>query len=131
MDLLLSVLYLALHLVYVALLARLVTEGKLAIRIEMDDDEPEKEASPGDEAGDGEAGHEVPQTRQGAVRRALEQTGQRPRRDGGRTRQTAAVPQHDAVVHAHHLQIGKDDFLRLAEERFDALQHKRTRASNP
>jgi GntR family transcriptional regulator len=37
----------------------------------------------------------------------------------------------DAVVHAHHLQIGKDDFLRLAEERFDALQHKRARATNP
>jgi GntR family transcriptional regulator len=36
----------------------------------------------------------------------------------------------DAVVHAHHLQIDKDDFLRLAEERFDALQHKRARAGN-
>ena len=33
----------------------------------------------------------------------------------------------DAVIHAHHLQIGKQDFLRLAEERFDALQHKRAR----
>lgn len=33
-----------------------------------------------------------------------------------------------AVVHAHHLQIGRDDFLRLAEERFDALEHKRVRA---
>ena len=37
----------------------------------------------------------------------------------------------DAVVHAHHLQIGKHDFLRLAEERFDALQHKRARAAAP
>lgn len=37
----------------------------------------------------------------------------------------------DAVVHAHHLQIGKHDFLRLAEERFDALEHKRARAANP
>lgn len=36
-----------------------------------------------------------------------------------------------AVVHAHHLQIGKDDFLRLAEERYDALQQKRTRAGSP
>jgi GntR family transcriptional regulator len=36
----------------------------------------------------------------------------------------------DAVVHAHHLQIEKDEFLRLAEERFDALEDKRTRAAN-
>lgn len=35
----------------------------------------------------------------------------------------------EAVVHAHHLQIGKTDFLRLAEERFDALETKRTRAA--
>lgn len=34
----------------------------------------------------------------------------------------------DAVVHAHHLKIGRDDFLRLAEERFDALEQKRVRA---
>ncbi len=34
-----------------------------------------------------------------------------------------------AVVHAHHLQIGKAEFLRLAEERFDALEDKRTRAT--
>src|SRR5688572_872711 len=27
----------------------------------------------------------------------------------------------EAVVNAHHLQIGRDDFVRLAEERFDAL----------
>jgi GntR family transcriptional regulator len=37
----------------------------------------------------------------------------------------------DAAVHAHHLQIGKGEFLRLAEERFDALELKRTRAANP
>jgi GntR family transcriptional regulator len=36
----------------------------------------------------------------------------------------------DAVVHAHHLQITKDEFLQLAEERFDALEHKRARAAN-
>jgi GntR family transcriptional regulator len=35
----------------------------------------------------------------------------------------------EAVVHAHHLQIGKDDFLTLAEERFDALEDKRARAT--
>ena len=35
----------------------------------------------------------------------------------------------EAVVHAHHLQIGKTDFLRLAEERFDALETKRARAA--
>jgi GntR family transcriptional regulator len=36
----------------------------------------------------------------------------------------------DAVVHAHHMQIGKSEFLRLAEERFDALEDKRLRAAN-
>ena len=34
-----------------------------------------------------------------------------------------------AVVDAHHLQIGKDDFLRLAEERFDAIEGRRARAA--
>jgi GntR family transcriptional regulator len=34
-----------------------------------------------------------------------------------------------AVVHAHHLQIDKPEFLRLTEERFDALEQKRTRAA--
>ncbi len=34
-----------------------------------------------------------------------------------------------AVIHAHHLQIGKADFLRVAEERFDALEHERARAA--
>lgn len=33
-----------------------------------------------------------------------------------------------AVVQAHHLQIGKAEFLELAEERFDALEGKRARA---
>lgn len=36
----------------------------------------------------------------------------------------------DAVVQAHHLQVGKDDFLRLVEERFDRFHHRRTRAAN-
>ena len=35
----------------------------------------------------------------------------------------------DAVIHAHHLQIGKAEFLRLADERFDALENKRARAA--
>lgn len=37
----------------------------------------------------------------------------------------------EAVVHAHHLQIDKADFLRLAEERFDSLEQKRARAAQP
>jgi DNA-binding transcriptional regulator YhcF (GntR family) len=35
-----------------------------------------------------------------------------------------------AVVQAHHLQVSKDDFLKLAEDRYDAFAHKRTRAEN-
>ena len=35
----------------------------------------------------------------------------------------------EAVVRAHHLQIGKDDFLEAADERYDTLANKRTRAS--
>lgn len=35
-----------------------------------------------------------------------------------------------AVVHAHHLQIHKEEFLRVAEDRFDTLAQKRTRASH-
>ena len=35
-----------------------------------------------------------------------------------------------AVVHAHHLQIGKAEFLRLGEERFEALEQKRARAAH-
>ena len=37
----------------------------------------------------------------------------------------------DAVVQAHHLQVGKADFLELAEERFDVFEHKRARAALP
>jgi len=36
----------------------------------------------------------------------------------------------EAVVHAHHMQIGKAEFLRLGEERFDAFEQKRLRASH-
>jgi GntR family transcriptional regulator len=35
----------------------------------------------------------------------------------------------DAVVQAHHLQIGKAEFLRLAEDRFDAFHQKRSSAA--
>lgn len=31
----------------------------------------------------------------------------------------------DAVTQAHHLQVGKADFLRLAEDRFDAFEDQR------
>ena len=34
----------------------------------------------------------------------------------------------DAVIQAHHLQVGKTEFLRIAESRFDAFQHQRDRA---
>jgi GntR family transcriptional regulator len=34
----------------------------------------------------------------------------------------------DAVIQAHHLQLGRSDFIELAKERFDALQTLRTRA---
>ena len=37
----------------------------------------------------------------------------------------------DAVVQAHHLQIVKSEFLSLADDRFDAFEHKRMRAEQP
>ncbi len=43
-------------------------------------------------------------------------------------RRLVAETLDNAVVHAHHLQIGRDEFLRLAEERFDALEVRRARA---
>jgi GntR family transcriptional regulator len=36
----------------------------------------------------------------------------------------------DAVVQAHHLQIARTEFLRLAEDRFDGFEDKRARAAN-
>ena len=36
----------------------------------------------------------------------------------------------DAVVEAHHLQVTKADFLRLAEDRFDAFQQRRMRVAS-
>ena len=35
-----------------------------------------------------------------------------------------------AVVQAHHLQVTRNDFLRLAEERFESFEKRRLRASN-
>ena len=35
-----------------------------------------------------------------------------------------------AVVQAHHLQVTRSDFLRLAEERFESFEKRRLRASN-
>jgi len=35
-----------------------------------------------------------------------------------------------SVVQAHHLQVSRDEFLRLAEDRFDAFEKRRTRAAN-
>lgn len=36
----------------------------------------------------------------------------------------------EAVVQAHHLQIGRGEFLRLAEERYDAFEQQRVRAAS-
>jgi GntR family transcriptional regulator len=35
----------------------------------------------------------------------------------------------EAVVQAHHLQVSKDEFLRLAEERFDSFLARRVRTT--
>lgn len=35
----------------------------------------------------------------------------------------------DAVVQAHHFQVGKTEFLQLTEDRFDAFEHQRDRAA--
>ena len=37
----------------------------------------------------------------------------------------------EAVIQAHHLQVGKTEFLGLAEDRFDAFEHRRDRAAKP
>ena len=34
-----------------------------------------------------------------------------------------------AVIQAHHLQVGKPEFLRVAEDRFDVFQRERDRAA--
>lgn len=45
-------------------------------------------------------------------------------------RKVLAESMDHAAVHAHHLQIDKAEFLRVAEERFDALEQKRARAAH-
>ena len=35
----------------------------------------------------------------------------------------------DAVIQAHHLQVGRTEFLRLTEDRFDAFEQRRDRAA--
>ncbi|HEX5473969.1 MAG TPA: GntR family transcriptional regulator [Vicinamibacterales bacterium] len=50
-----------------------------------------------------------------------------PLRHDARRRMLAGILD-DAAVQAHHLQIGQDEFLRIAEERFNVLEHRRTRA---
>ena len=44
-----------------------------------------------------------------------------------RARQVLTEEIDEAVVQAHHLQVDKDEFLRLAEERFDSFARKRAR----
>lgn len=36
----------------------------------------------------------------------------------------------EVVVQAHHLQVGRTEFLRLASERFDLFERRRARAAN-
>jgi GntR family transcriptional regulator len=36
----------------------------------------------------------------------------------------------EAVVQAHHLQVGKDEFIALADDRFDAFEDQRERAAH-
>jgi GntR family transcriptional regulator len=43
-------------------------------------------------------------------------------------RKLVAEKMDEAVVQAHHLQIARTEFLRVAEERFDAFEQKRSRA---
>ena len=45
-------------------------------------------------------------------------------------RKLLAASLDDAAVHAHHMQFGKDEFVELARERFEALEHRRARAMN-
>jgi GntR family transcriptional regulator len=45
-------------------------------------------------------------------------------------RKLLAETVNEAVIQAHHLQIGKAEFVRLAEERYDALEEKRARTSH-
>jgi GntR family transcriptional regulator len=42
-------------------------------------------------------------------------------------RRLLAASLDDVAIQAHHLQIDRDEFLRVAEERFDALETRRSR----
>jgi protein-S-isoprenylcysteine O-methyltransferase Ste14 len=44
---------------------------------------------------------------------------------------TASVVPPGSRENAHHLQIDRSDFIKLAEERFDALEHERARVTTP
>lgn len=44
-------------------------------------------------------------------------------------RQLLAGTIDDGVIHAHHLQFGKAEFLQLVEDRIDDFERKRTRAA--
>jgi len=44
-------------------------------------------------------------------------------------RSLVAEAMDDAVVQAHHLQVGRAEFLELAKERFDAFERTRARAA--
>jgi GntR family transcriptional regulator len=45
-------------------------------------------------------------------------------------RQLVAGMLDTAVINAHHLQIGRDEFIELARDRFEALERKRARAAD-
>jgi GntR family transcriptional regulator len=47
----------------------------------------------------------------------------------GVRRKLVAETIDEAVVHAHHLLIGKEEFLRLAEERFEQFERRRALAA--
>ena len=54
--------------------------------------------------------------------------GQSPLRKDVR-RKLLADRMDDAAVHAHHMQIEREEFIRLAEERYDVLAQQRLRAA--
>jgi GntR family transcriptional regulator len=60
----------------------------------------------------------------GSVLRA----GAQPLRKDAR-RRALAESVDEAVVQAHHLQVGRAELLALVEQRYDALEQKRTRAA--
>ena len=60
-------------------------------------------------------------------RQGLFRQGERFPPSQGRAAQARGRAIDDAVSHAHHQQIDRDDFLRLADERFDAFDRSRRR----